>query len=162
MYVYSATMQSFSYIWNVFIRRPETLFCSVSAAQILYIGNVYNIIFMASTSNRNTPGNYALEQKMNQHIDSYQTYIHAGEAYTNHLPGNGLLPASTARSQLCGNYCDVESQLRGIGSTNLVNPQTPVVPQHRTLDSLSIMTKLPVLLPEPLVVEKNQRPGFLQ
>ena len=162
MYVYSASMQSFAYIWNVFIRRPETLFCSVSAAQILYIGNVYNIIFMASTSNRNTPGNYALEQKMNQHIDSYQTYIHAGEAYTNHLPGNGLLPASTARSQLCGNYCDVESQLRGIGSTNLVNPQTPVVPQHRTLDSLSIMTKLPVLLPEPLVVEKNQRPGFLQ
>ena len=127
--------------------------------QVMYI---YNIIFMASTSNRNTPGNYALEQKMNQHIDSYKTYIHAGEAYTNHLPGNGLLPASTARSQLCGNYCDVESQLRGIGSTNLVNPQTPVVPQHRTLDSLSIMTKLPVLLPEPLVVEKNQRPGFLQ
>lgn len=137
---------------------------SVSAAQIMYIGNVYIIILMASTSNRNTPGNYALEQKMNQHIDSYQTYLHsgAGEAYTNHLPGNGLLPASTARSQLCGNYCDVESQLRGIGSTNLVNPQTPVVPQHRTLDSLSIMTKLPVLLPEPLVVEKNQRPGFLQ
>ncbi len=123
---------------------------------------IYIIIVMASTSNRNTPGNYALEQKMNQHIGSYQTYIHAGEAYTNHLPGNGLLPASTARSQLCGNYCDVESQLRGIGSTNLVNPQTPVVPQHRMLDSLSIMTKLPVLLPEPLVVEKNQRPVFLQ
>ena len=41
MYVYSASMQSFAYIWNVFIRRPETLFCSVSAAQIMYTGNVY-------------------------------------------------------------------------------------------------------------------------
>jgi len=120
----------------------------------MYIGNVYIIILMASTSNKNTPGNYALEQKINQHIDSYRTYLHsgAGEAYTNHLPGNGLLAGSMAPSQLCGNYCDVESQLRGIGSTNLVNPQTPVVPQHRRLDSLSIMTKLPVLLPEPLVV----------
>lgn len=110
------------------------------------------------------PGNYALEQKTNQYIDTYRTYLHsaAGEAYTNHLPGNGLLPASNARSHLCGNYCDVESQLRGIGSTNLVNSQTPVVPQFRTLDSLSIMHKLPVLLPEPLVVEKNQRPGYLQ
>ena len=153
-----------AYIWNVYIRRPETAFPYVADVQIMYIGNVYIIILMASTSNRNMPGNYALEQKINQHIDSYQTYINsgAGEAYTNHLPGNGLLPASMARSQLCGNYCDVESQLRGIGSTNLVNPQTPVVPQHRTLDSLSIITKLPVLLPEPLVVEKNQRPGFLQ
>lgn len=110
------------------------------------------------------PGNYALEQRMNQHIETYRTYLHssAGEAFTNHLPGNGLLSGSIAPSQLSGNYCDVESQLRGIGSTNLVNPQTPVVPQLRTLDSLSIMTKLPVLLPEPLVIEPNQRYGYLQ
>lgn len=136
---------------------------TVTPVQIMYVGNIY-IISMSSTSNKNTPGNYALEQRMNVLVDSYRTYLHsaAGEAYTNHLPGNGLLPASNARSHLCGNYCDVESQLRGIGSTNLVNPQTPVVPQFRTLDSLSIMHKLPVILPEPLVVENNQRPGYLQ
>ena len=136
----------------------------VWSLQIMYIHNVYIIILMASTSNKNTPGNYALEQRINQNIDTYRTYLNsaAGEAYTNHLPGNGLLPGSIAPSQLCGNYCDVESQLRGIGSTNLVNPQTPVVPQLRTLDSLSIMTKLPVLLPEPLAIEPNQRYGYLQ
>jgi len=130
----------------------------------MYIGNVYIIILMTSTSNKNMPGNYALEQRMNTLIDGYRTYLHsaAGEAYTNHLPGNGLLPASNSRVHLCGNYCDVESQLRGIGSTNLVNPQTYVVPQHREMESLSIMQKLPVLLPEPLVVEKNQRHGYLQ
>ncbi len=115
---------------------------------------------MTSTSNKNTPGNYVLEQKMNQHIGDYRTYLHsaAGEAHTNHLPGNGLLPASNARTHLCGNYCDVESQLRGIGSTNLVTPQKPVPPQFQSIPSLSIMDKLPTLLPEPLVVEKNQRP----
>jgi len=118
------------------------------------------ILFMASTSNKNTPGNYVLEQKMNQYIDGYRTYLHsaAGEAHTNHLPGNGLLPASNARTHICGNYCDVESQLRGIGSTNLVNPKTPVTPQFQSIASLSVMDKLPVLIPEPLVVEKNQRP----
>ena len=118
------------------------------------------ILFMTSTSNKNTPGNYVLEQKMNQHIGDYRTYLHsaAGEAHTNHLPGNGLLPASNARTHLCGNYCDVESQLRGIGSTNLVTPQTPVTPQLQSMASLSVMDKLPVLIPEPLVVEKNQRP----
>jgi hypothetical protein len=126
---------------------------------------VYTLFsFMASTSNKNTPGNYALEQTMNRHIDGYHVYLHSagGEAFTNHLPGDGLLSGSIARSQLCGNYCDVESQLRGIGSTNLVNPQTPVTPQLYTLKSLSVMNKLPVILPEPLVVEKNHRPGFLQ
>ena len=126
---------------------------------------MYTLLFpMASTSNKNTPGNYALEQRMNQNIDIYRTYLHsaAGEAYTNHLPGNGLLTGSIAPSQLCENYCDVESQLRGIGSTNLVNPQMPVVAQLRMLDSLSIMTKLPVLLPEPLMVETTHRPGYLQ
>ena len=128
------------------------------------MGNVYIIIDMSSTSNKNMPGNYALEQKMNQHIDTYRTYLHsaAGEAYTNHLPGNGLLPGSNARTHLCTNYCDVESQLRGIGSTNLVNPQAPVVAQLRTPDSLSVMHKLPVLLPEPLVVETTHRHGYLQ
>jgi hypothetical protein len=119
---------------------------------------------MASTSNKNTPGNYALEQNMNRYIDDYRVYLHsaAGEAFTNHLPGDGLLPASNARTHLCENYCDVESQLRGIGSTNLVNPQKAVVPQLHPVKSLSIMNKTPVILPDPLVVETNHRPGFLQ
>lgn len=117
-------------------------------------------IIMASTSNKNTPGNYSHEQKMNKQVDEYRTFVNsaAGHAYTNHLPGNGLLPASNARDNLCENYCDIESQLRGIGSTNLVNPQTTVNPKFINMDSLSVMNKTPVFMPEPLVVEKNQRP----
>ena len=50
---------------------------------------------MASTRNKNTPGNYCLDNK--QYIDSatYLTYINSpyGEAYNTKLPGNGLNPA---------------------------------------------------------------------
>ena len=44
---------------------------------------------MASTSNKNTPGNYAAEQRMNSHIGDYRTYIHSAPAMaiTTHHPG---------------------------------------------------------------------------
>ena len=89
---------------------------------------------MASTSNKNTPGNYAAEQRINDRIGDYRTYIHSSpaEATSGHHPGRGVLPAKTARKELCTNYTDVESQLRGIGTTNLVTPQT-VSYTHLTL-----------------------------
>jgi hypothetical protein len=130
------------------------------------IRNILEIYYitMASTSNKNTPGNYKHEQRINDNISTYSTYLYSApaQAYTSHLPGDGLLPGKIARSQLCNNYCDVESQLFGIGSTNLVNPTTPVQPELRSLQSLSVIDRLPVLLPEPLKVEKNQRPYFLE
>jgi hypothetical protein len=118
---------------------------------------------MASTSNCNTPGNYALEQKINDSNCKYHTYIHSagGEAATNHLPGNGLLPAKNARSSLCYNYCDVESQLFGIGTSNLVNPRLPVEPKLRNVQSVSVADRTPVYMPEPWVVQNDQRPSPL-
>ena len=61
-------------------------------------------------------------------------------------------------STLCNNYVDVESQLRGIGATNLVKPLMKVTPNMQYIQSLNIIDRLPVLIPEPLVVEKYQRP----
>lgn len=115
---------------------------------------------MSSTSNKNTPGNYAAEQRINDRMGDYRTYIHSApaEANSGHHPGRGVLPAKTARKELCANYTDVESQLRGIGSTNLVTPQKPVNPDYKTPSSLNFIDGLEVTLPEPLVVEKNQRP----
>jgi len=113
---------------------------------------------MASTSNKNTPGDYAQEQKMNSRIGEYATYISSTQAYTNHLPGNGLLAGKIARSSLCSNYCDVESQLFGIGTTNLVKPHVQVHPQLRSISSLSVSDRLPVILPDPLIIEQDQRP----
>ena len=115
---------------------------------------------MASTNNKNSPGNYKAEQKMNDYIKNYTTYIHSApaKANTNHHPGKGVLPAKTAREELCNNYVDVESQLFGIGTTNLVNPKGTVTPQFKDPRSINFIDGLEVSLPEPLVVQKNQRP----
>jgi hypothetical protein len=50
--------------------------------------------------------------------------------------------------------------LLGIGSTNLVAPQEPVVAQIKELPSLNICTKIPLLIPANLTVQPNQRPQF--
>ena len=74
---------------------------------------------MASTRNRNTPGNYNLEQKEYRQFENYTLY---------------------ANSQY------------------LVNPAPCFVPELTKLDSTNIYEKGPTLMPEPLVVEKSQRP----
>ena len=47
---------------------------------------------MASTRNKNTPGNYCLDQRQNVGIESWQLYTNGanGLAYDTRLPGNGL------------------------------------------------------------------------
>tara|TARA_B110000967_G_scaffold193101_1_gene220312 strand:+ start:950 stop:1309 length:360 start_codon:yes stop_codon:yes gene_type:complete len=114
---------------------------------------------MSSTTNKNTPGNYQLEQKMNNNLTDRMLYINAAssEAYTNHFAGNGLLMGSNARSHLSDNYCDIESQLRGIGTSNLVNPKASIQPELKYMQSLSISDRLPTIVPEPLKPDIAQR-----
>jgi len=115
---------------------------------------------MASTRNRNCQGDYVLEQAQNKGICGYSEYGHSAYGYPNEtmLPGNGLLQGRVASRNLSSNYADIESQLFGIGSTNLVKPKDPVTPDIHPLLSLNVIDRLPVLIPEPLVVAKNQRP----
>ena len=75
--------------------------------------------------------------------------------------GDGLLPAKLARNKMCSNFCDVESNLLGIGSTNLVKPQKPVEPQFNKVQSLNIMEKTPLYVPAPFVAKSHQRPSPL-
>ena len=115
---------------------------------------------MASTRNRNTQGNYSLEQREYQNSSNYTLYPNSqyGSAYNTRLPGNGLLPAQIPWNKLSYNAADTESFLFGINSTNLVNPAPCFVPEITKLDSANIFDKGSVLMPEPLVMEKNQRP----
>lgn len=115
---------------------------------------------MASTRNKNTPGNYCLEQKQFSSSKDYTLYPNSqyGAAYDNRLAGNGLNPAQMPWNQLSYNAPDVESFLFGINSTNLVKPAPVFVPQLKRLDSANIFQKGPILIPEPLVIEKDQRP----
>jgi hypothetical protein len=115
---------------------------------------------MASTRNRNTPGNYCLEQRQFHQSKNYTLYPNSqyGAAYNTRLPGNGLLPAQIPWNKLSYNAADTESFLFGINSTNLVNPAPRFVPEITKLDSANIYKQGPVFMPEPLVIEKNQRP----
>ena len=115
---------------------------------------------MASTRNRNTPGNYCLEQRQYKESSNYTLYPNSqyGAAYNTRLPGNGLLPAQIPWTKLSNNAADTESFLFGINSTNLVNPAPCFAPEITKLESTNIYENTPILMPEPLVIEKNQRP----
>jgi hypothetical protein len=115
---------------------------------------------MASTRNRNTPGNYCLEQKQYQHSEVYVLYPNSqyGAAYNTRLPGDGLMPAQIPWNKLSYNAADTESFLFGINSTNLVNPAPVFVPEITQLQAANIYEKQPVFMPEPLILERKQRP----
>jgi len=115
---------------------------------------------MASTRNRNTPGNYCLEEKQYKHFENYTLYPNSqyGAAYDTKLPGTGLLPAQIPWNKLSYNAPDIESFLFGINSTNLVNPAPCLVPELAKINSANIYKKQTTYIPEPLVIEKNQRP----
>jgi hypothetical protein len=115
---------------------------------------------MASTRNINTSGNYNLEQRQFHQFENYTLYPNSqyGAAYNTKLPGNGLLPAQVPWNKLSYNPADTESFLFGINSTNLVTPAPCFVPEIAQLGTANIYEKGPVFIPEPLVIEKNQRP----
>jgi hypothetical protein len=119
---------------------------------------------MASTRSKNTPGDYELEQRTFQLGHNYLSYEHspyyAVQQHT-YLPGQGLIGMKASNQVLAGNGCDIESQLFGIGSTNLVNPVLPVSPQIYTLRSLDIANKVPLVMPDSFKPLENQRPLFL-
>jgi hypothetical protein len=115
---------------------------------------------MAATRNKNTPGNYCLDQKQFSDRLVYTTYVNSshGEAFDTRTPGNGLLPGQIPWNKMSSNAPDVESFLFGINATNLVNPAPCFVPDLTQLHDANIFKKETIYIPEPLVIEKNQRP----
>ena len=115
---------------------------------------------MASTRNKNTRGNYCLDQKQNTNSEAWQLYTNGanGYAYDTRLPGNGLNPGQFPWSKLSHNPADIESFLFGINSTNLVNPAPCFHPELKKIESVNIFKKDVTFIPEPLIMDKNQRP----
>ena len=115
---------------------------------------------MASTRNRNTVGNYCLEEQISKNTEHYTLYPYSqyGKAYETNFPGVGLLPAQIPANQLSTNAADTESFLFGINSTNLVNPAPVFTPEINIINSVNLFKRGPTYLPEPLVIHRGQRP----
>ena len=112
---------------------------------------------MASSSSRNTPGNYRLEQTINNGQLNYETYTNFGVPVKTFMPGNGLLHGRVWCQELAYNGVDIESDLRGIGTTNLVEPYFAPTPQFKPTKSLDVANRIPLIIPEPLAVKSDQR-----
>jgi hypothetical protein len=115
---------------------------------------------MASTRNINTPVNYRLEERKYQTVQEHVMYENAahGQAWDTKIAGNGLNPGNMPWNKLSTNSSDIESFLFGINSTNLINPAGPLRPELTSLSSANVFEKSPVYMPNPLFVEKYQRP----
>jgi hypothetical protein len=113
---------------------------------------------MASTRNKNMKNDYYLEQRENKHILDNRVYIHRKYAFENRLPCAGINVGYRPNDVLSLNATDIESQLYGINSTNLVQEKSPLVARLKKEDSISFFERMQTYIPEPLVVEKNQRP----
>ena len=76
------------------------------------------------------------------------------EANPTHMMNHG----SMARDALSGNAIDTESQLFGIGSTNLVTPQQPVRPDIKTLGNVDFCDRKELINHDSIYIMNNQRP----
>lgn len=120
---------------------------------------------MASTNNKNTPGDYQLEQRaFNKHCE-YNISAECRPSTVN-FAGNGLLAGPVPSMELSYQTTDIDSYLRGIGSSNLVNPvvyggldpENMKHPPVKNIASLNLFHNTPVYIPSPLKMEPNRRP----
>ena len=135
---------------------------------------------MASSRNKNTFGNYNAEQLDYRRGYEHTTYVHGpnGVPVETYLPGNGLIGAKCPLTELSHNARDIEMYLRGglsanqlkhgsrdvesflygIRATDLVNPRESITIKLKKLQSLNLYETPELIMPDPLVVEANQRP----
>jgi len=116
---------------------------------------------MTSTRNKNTQLNYNLEKSNIEKLLSEKLYLHSssGRPISECIPSLGYMPSNVSREALASNSIDIESQLRGIGSTNLETPCEPVIPAIINLELKDFFERQQqVIMPYPMVYENNQRP----
>jgi len=121
---------------------------------------------MASTINKNTLGNYELEQIALKKQNDYYLFSNAanGCSYQTHYPGNGLLPARIAPQANTQYSCDIESMLYGIASSNLVSCRPSVYgsldvslekSKYQNVKTLNIVDRPILYVPSPMIPECN-------
>lgn len=114
---------------------------------------------MASTRNINNPSDYAMRQQLYAGASDYLAFTSFHVAPNTALP-DLYSPSFIPRHLLCSNSIDVESQLFGINSTNLVTPAEKVTPDIKQLPRISFFERQLCYMPRNLTLEPNQRPFF--
>ena len=116
---------------------------------------------MASTINKNTKEDYCLQQKIFERNVNYNLYPNSqyGKSYRPAIPNKCIGVPRFSMNETATNSIDVESELKGIGSTDLVKPRARFIPNPHILPNICFFDQPSTYLPNPLVVEKNQRYG---
>ena len=119
---------------------------------------------MTSTSNKNTITDYALEQA--GLIKLYNERLYTNSAYgrpiQEHYPTIGYTPSHMSRDAFSNNPIEIESQLFGIGSSNLVTPCKAVIPIVKEVPFKDFFERnKELMMPQPLVYYNNQRPNLV-
>lgn len=119
---------------------------------------------MKTTSMRMQPEEQCLYIRDNSLLSNNRTYSGRRYAYKNSFPVNGINPGNMPNNTLSYNPIDVESTLFGIDiQGNIRNPKIekklPISYEPKKLDEIHFFEKNNyVYIPEPLVIDKNQRP----
>lgn len=113
---------------------------------------------MSSTRNKNSQSEYNLQVSENQYIDKFTLYKYSTQTTMPVFAGNGLIMPHMGRDELSHHSIDHETYLFGIGSTNLVNPKSPFIPEIKHINSLNIIKKTPLIMPQSNIFQNNQRP----
>jgi len=117
---------------------------------------------MTSTRLNNDKAEYCQQQRNMRLAEQFALYKYKCISGDSALPCVGInVPMMTNgynNNILSNNASDIESALFGIGSTNLATAKKPVVAKINRLPIKKFFTRPESFLPEPLVVEKFQRP----
>jgi hypothetical protein len=111
---------------------------------------------------KNSPGQYCLEQKAFKDQVQYREYTYSQVPVNSKLPGLGInvgnMRGGYFNNVLSNNASNIESHLYGIKQIDLTKPKTQFVAELNKLPEQKWFKTPRVFVPEPLVVEKNQRP----
>ena len=117
---------------------------------------------MNSTRLVNDKGQYCQQQRNMRLSEQFALYKYKCISNQSAIPCVGInTPMMTNgynNGILSKNASDIESALFGIGSSNLVKAKEPVVAQLNCLPGKKFFNRPEAFVPEPLVVEKFQRP----
>ena len=113
---------------------------------------------MSSTRLKNSAPDYACEQRALNHGSQHIMNPDRRFASRNVIPCVGINVGNMPNSVLAHNATDIESRLLGVGASNLVKPQAPLQPEQKNLPFATYFDRPKLSMPDPLVIEKNQRP----